>query len=41
MAILPVGPDLAKFRHLDMILNNFGHFERVLFVFGKALNILW
>ena len=36
---LPVWPVLAKFCHLGIKLNNFGHFERVHFVSGKILNI--
>ena len=28
-----VGPDFAKFRHFDAKLKNFGHFDRVHFVF--------
>ena len=36
-----VWPDLAKFRHFGIMLKNFGHFERVHFVFGKIWNLLW
>ena len=38
--IWPERPDLAKFRHLGMMLKNFGHFESAHLVFGKILNLL-
>ena len=36
-----VGPDLAKFCHIDKKLKLFGNFLRAYFEFGKSLNQLW
>ena len=37
----PVWPDLAKFDHLDKILQVVGKFLTVYFLFGKILNLFW
>ena len=31
----------GKIRHLGKVLNDFGKFERVHYVFGNILNIFW
>ena len=36
-----VWPDLAKFRHFGNILQVFGNFLTVYFLFGKMLSLLW
>ena len=36
-----VWPDLAKFRHFGNILQVFGKFLTVYFLFGKIVNLLW
>ena len=37
----PVRPDLAQFRHFGNILQVFGKFLTVYFLFGKIVNLLW
>ena len=41
LVLVPVWPDLAKFRHFVKSLQVFGNFLTVYFLFGKMLSLLW